>query len=75
MALLTSVIFSVERWPSDDRKAQEESLLREYHEALVSMDVHDLSFDQLFEDYRFYSFQLFRSAVAGAMLTVQTAKR
>ena len=59
---------------SDDRKAQEESLLREYHEALVSMDVHDLSFDQLFEDYRFYSFQLLRAAVAGAMLTVQTAR-
>ena len=60
--------------PPDDRKAQEESLLRGYYEAIVSMGVDDLSFDQLFEDYRFYSFQLFRSAVAGAMLTVQTAR-
>lgn len=57
---------------SDERRTHEESLLRQYHEALLEMGVKELPFDQLFDQYRFYSFQLFRAGVAGAMLTDQT---
>ena len=38
--------------PGDVRKAEEQSLLRAYHDELVARGVSDYSFDQLREDYR-----------------------
>lgn len=37
---------------TDDRRAHEDALLRDYHDALVANGVTDYSFEQLKEDYR-----------------------
>ena len=58
----------------DVRKDCAEGLLRKYHEVLTGLGVQGFTFDELFEDFRFYSFQLFYSAVIGAMVTESTQR-
>lgn len=54
------------------RRANEEALVRAYHEELLSLGVDDYSFEACFDDYRFGHFQGPLVTVLGAMAVLQT---
>jgi hypothetical protein len=55
----------------EDRRANEEALLREYHRGLVASGV-ELDWDTCWTDYRRYSFGGLVMAIAASMLVVRT---
>lgn len=58
----------------DDRRRHEETLVREYHEALVAGGVDDYSFDECFSDYRRYAYAGYLMAVGASMMVERTAR-
>ncbi len=56
----------------DERRRDEEALVRRYHAALVDAGVGDYSFDQAWRDYHWYSYAGYVMAVTASMLVVQT---
>ena len=56
------------------RRAHEQELVRRYHAALQEGGVGDYSFDQLWHDYRWYSYAGYVMAVVATTLVVQTAR-
>lgn len=58
----------------DDRRTHEERLLSHYHRRLHEAGVTDYSLDQLWRDYRWFSFSGLQMAFAAAMLVEQTPR-
>jgi len=58
----------------DDRRRNEEALLRAYHDRLVAGGVMGYSWDRCWEDYRRYTFSGLLMAVAAAMLVERTER-
>lgn len=58
----------------EDRRRHEESLVREYHRALVSGGVSDYSFDDCFTDYRRYAYSGYLMAVGASMMVERTER-
>ncbi len=58
----------------EDRRRHEESLLREYHRALVAGGVAGYSFDDCFTDYRRYAYAGYLMAVGASMMVERTAR-
>lgn len=58
----------------DDRRAHEESLLRDYHRALLGRGIEGFSWEQCWEEYRRQSFWGVLMAVAASMLVVRTER-
>jgi aminoglycoside/choline kinase family phosphotransferase len=58
----------------DDRRAHEERLVREYHDALVAGGVDGYSFDDCFTDYRRYAYAGYLMAVGASMMVERTAR-
>ncbi len=56
------------------RRKHERDLVRRYHEALQAGGVRDYSFDQLWEDYRWYAYAGYVMAVVATTLVVQTER-
>jgi len=60
--------------PREVRRTQERELLAEYLERLRKLGVRDYTFDQLWNDYRAHTFQLFLTAFYAAVIVTQTAR-
>jgi hypothetical protein len=58
--------------PVELRRAHERELLREYLDDLVRYGVKDYDFEQLFDDYRHYSFAMIVVAVAATKIVKRT---
>jgi aminoglycoside phosphotransferase (APT) family kinase protein len=58
----------------DDRRRHERELVRRYHEALRAGGVRDYSWDQLWHDYRWYSYSGYVMAVVASTIVVQTER-
>jgi hypothetical protein len=58
----------------DDRRQNEECLVREYHAALVARGVTDYSFDDCFTDYRRYAYAGYLMAVGASMMVERTRR-
>jgi aminoglycoside phosphotransferase (APT) family kinase protein len=59
---------------TEPRRQHEESLLRRYHERLLSHGVHDYSWEACWQDYRLYAPQGLIQAVCAAMQTMRTER-
>lgn len=55
-------------WPTEQRRAWEQPLLRRYYEALTERGVRDYSWEQLWHDYRLTAIQSFYVAVEWCVL-------
>jgi hypothetical protein len=60
--------------PREVRRAREHELLVEYLERLKELGVRDYAFEQLWNDYRAHTFQLFLTAFYAAVIVTQTAR-
>ncbi|MGZ5924804.1 MAG: phosphotransferase [Rhizomicrobium sp.] len=60
--------------PREVRRAREHELVQEYFERLKDLGVRDYTFEQLWNDYRGHTFQLFLTAFYAAMIVTQTAR-
>ncbi len=58
----------------DTRRANEDALLRVYHDNLLANGVKEYSFDHLMNDYRHYSFAAIVVAVAAAVIVKRTER-
>ncbi|HEY3189940.1 MAG TPA: phosphotransferase, partial [Solirubrobacteraceae bacterium] len=58
----------------DDRRAHEQDLLREYHEALRSRGVEGLSWEDCWTDYRRQAFRGVLMAIAASMIVERTPR-
>jgi hypothetical protein len=58
----------------ETRKAQERTLLKEYHEDLLRLGVRDYSFEQLMRDYAHYSFAVIAVAIAATLIVKRTER-
>jgi aminoglycoside/choline kinase family phosphotransferase len=58
----------------DERRAQEQSLVQKYHDALVASGVTGYDFDACWHDYRKASFAGFSVTVVASMLVQQTER-
>ena len=58
----------------ETRRANEQTLLREYHADLVAYGVKDYSFDHLMNDYRHYSFAQLAVAIAATVIVKRTER-
>lgn len=56
------------------RRANERELLAQYFERLKQLGVRDYTFEQLWNDYRAHTFQLFLTAFYAAVIVTQTAR-
>ena len=56
----------------DDRRANEETLVRGYHEALQAGGVEGLGWDRCWDDYRAFAFAGFHMAVLASMVVQRT---
>ena len=60
--------------PREVRRAREHEFLVEYLERLKELGVRDYAFEQLWNDYRSHTFQLFLTAFYAAVIVTQTAR-
>ena len=58
----------------DTRRAVERDLLKEYHDDLCARGVGNYTFDELFDDYRHYSFAVIVVAVAATVIVKKTER-
>ena len=56
----------------DDRRANEDALVRGYHEALQAGGVEGLGWDRCWDDYRAFAFAGFHMAVLASMVVQRT---
>jgi Ser/Thr protein kinase RdoA (MazF antagonist) len=56
----------------DDRRANEEALVRQYHEALLAAGVEGYDGDRCWTDYRAFAFAGFHMAVLASMIVERT---
>jgi aminoglycoside/choline kinase family phosphotransferase len=56
----------------DDRRAHEEALVRQYHEALLAAGVEGYDADRCWADYRAFAFAGFHMAVLASMIVERT---
>jgi aminoglycoside/choline kinase family phosphotransferase len=56
----------------EDRRANEEALVQEYHEALLAGGVEGFSWDRCWSDYRAFAFAGFHMAVLASMIVERT---
>ncbi len=58
----------------DERRVNEDRLLRDYHARLTSLGVSGYSFDQMMDDYAHYSFALFNMGFTASMVVERTTR-
>ena len=56
----------------EDRRTDEEALVREYHEALLAAGVEDFGWERCWSDYRAFAFSGFHMAVLASMIVERT---
>jgi len=59
-------------FPREVRRQHEQSLLRGYHDQLLTLGVQDYSFEHLMNDYRHYSFAAIAVAIAATLIVKRT---
>lgn len=70
---LTDVAYFLGTSPTTDvREANEATLVREYHEALIARGVADYDWDRCWHDYRRFAFAGYLMAVGASMLVAPT---
>lgn len=58
----------------ETRRANEQALLRQYHDDLVRYGVRDYDFEHLMRDYRHYSFAVLAVAIAATVIVKRTER-
>mgnify|MGYP006282332023 CR=1 FL=1 len=61
-------------FPREFRQQHEQALLRGYHDELQALGVRDYSFEQLWNDYRHYSFAVIAVAIAATLIVKRTER-
>jgi hypothetical protein len=58
----------------EDRRAHEQKLLRHYHDTLLELGVHELSWEMCFEEYRRLCFHGMLMTIAASMIVERTPR-